>query len=214
MTVVYPLANQSDYTELKYSLRSVDKFLSPSEVIIVSERAPEWINNVTWIQLPDIHGRRQISVRKKILSAFEFATEILFMNDDFYFLRPVPAGYYFDRDIKFYAYTGSKKLQEELRTLKKPSKNFDLHYPIVLKNDFKQVMENFSSDTLIRSAYCNYLEIQGEQIPDCKFLKAEKPEVIRAVVKERSFISTGPGSLKSVLPVLEELFPTKSRFEI
>lgn len=215
MTVAYPLAAQFDYTELKFSLRSLDKYLpKPFEVVIIGEKIPDWINNVTWIQLPDIPGKRQLSVRRKILAALELADEILFMNDDFFFLRESSIPYYVNGNLKSYPYAGSKQLQARLTELKKPTRHFDLHYPIIFKKDFREIIENFPADCLLRSAYCNWLNIDGEQITDCKFLKSTKPEIVKEAIKIKPFISTGEHSIKSILPVLLELFPNKSIFEV
>lgn len=215
MTVVYPLASQSDYTELKFSLRSIDTYLSkPFEVVVIGEKIPDWLNNVTWIELPDVPNKKQLSVRRKILAALELSDDILFMNDDFYFLKPSDIPYYSNGALKTYSYSGSKQLQVRLAELKKPAKHFDLHYPIVFKKDFVNIIENFPADCLIRSAYCNWLGIEGEQVSDCKFLRAPKPEVIQQAIQSKPFISTGEHSIKSILPTLLELFPQKSYFEL
>lgn len=215
MTVVYPLALQSDYTELKYSLRSIDTYLpKPFEVVIIGEKIPDWLNNVKWIQLPDVPNKKQLSVRRKILAALELSDEILFMNDDFFFLKHSDIPYYVNGALKTYSYSGSKQLQVRLAELKKPSRHFDLHYPIIFRKNFVNILENFPADCLIRSAYCNYLGIEGEQISDCKFLRAPKPEAIQQAIETKPFISTGEHSIKSILPILLELFPKKSYFEL
>lgn len=215
MTVIYPLASQSDYTELKFSLRSIDTYLpKPFEVVIIGEKTPDWLTNVTWIELPDIPNKKQLSVRRKILAALQLADEIIFMNDDFYFLKETQIPYYINGLLKTYSYSGSKQLQVRLAELKKPAKHFDLHYPIIFKKDFVTIMENFPADCLIRSAYCNYLGIEGEQTGDCKFLRATKPEAIQQAIETKPFISTGEHSIKSILPTLLELFPKKSYFEL
>lgn len=213
MKIAYPLTSQKDYTELKYSLRSVERYLSRSEVLIIGETLPDWITNVTWIRLPDVSGRKQISVRRKIYAALEYANEVLFMNDDIYFLKTINPPYYFNGDLKKYTFSGSAQLQKELKALGKPTKNFDLHYPIVFREDFKEVMENFSGDCLIRSAYCNYLEIEGEPIGDCKILQKPKEGTIENMVNTRPCLSTGTYSFTHCLPTLKNLFPHKSRFE-
>lgn len=215
MTVVYPLAAQPDYTELKFSLRSIDKYLpKPFEVVIIGEKIPDWINNVTWIQIPDIPGKRQLSVRRKILAGLELADEILFMNDDFIFLKESSIPYFVNGSLKTYAYAGSRQLQARLAELKKPARHFDLHYPIIFRKDFREIIENFPSDCLLRSAYCNWLGIEGEQTTDCKFLKSTKPEIVKEAMETKPFISTGEHSIKSILPILLQRFTIKSRFEL
>jgi hypothetical protein len=214
MIVVYPLAAQLDYTELRYSIRSLKFLTLPFEVVIIGNNLPDWITNVTNIELPDIPGRVQISVRRKIYAALEYAEEILFMNDDIYLLKDYGSNYYWNGDIKQYTYTGARQAEKELIAMGKQTKNFDLHYPIVFKQDFKAVMENFTDDTLIRSAYCNYLGIEGVQIPDCKILTSKKSGIIKEIIKELPCFSTGIYSLSSALSILQELFPNPSKYEI
>lgn len=213
MTVAIPLKKQAEYTELKFALRSIDKFVDTAEVIIIGEQLPHWIDNVTWIRVKDT-GKRQLSVKIKIIAALQYAKEILFSNDDIYFLKKTEVPYYWNGLLKSYTYTGSKELREELEKMGKPTKSFELHVPLVFKNDFTEIIKNFSSETLIRSAYCNYLEIEGEQTPDCKFVKAPKPDEINHALNTRNFISTGAHSIKAVKPYLENLFSEKSRFEL
>lgn len=217
ITVVYPLTVQLDYTELKFSLRSLEKYLpQPFEVVIVGTELPEWINNITQIELPDVRGRKQLSIKKKILAALEYAEEILFMNDDIYLLQPgienIP--YYYSGDLSIIRESGTKPLQKKLEQLGKPQKHFDIHVPIIYKQDFKQVIRELPEDTIIKSAYCNYLEIEGEEMPDCKIQKVMAAKVIKELIKDRVCFSTGPQGLKSSLPVLNELYPHKSQYEI
>ena len=105
MIVCYPLTTQLDYTELRYSLRSIEKYLQDvEEVIIVGDNLPDWINNVTQIILPDIKGKKQLSIRRKILAALNYTDEILFMNDDVYFLKPSnDFPYYYHGYLKNYS---------------------------------------------------------------------------------------------------------------
>lgn len=214
MTIAIPLKRQNDYTELKFSLRSIEKFVENPEVLIIGEELPKWIDNVTWIKVKDMDGRKQLSVKRKILAALEYSDEILFSNDDIYFLKKTKIPYYHNGDLKGYSYTGSKELQKELKAMGKPTKSFELHVPIIFKKDFKEIIKNFSADTLIRSAYANYLEIEGEQTIDCKFVKSPKPGEVTSAIETKPFISTGVYSIHAVKPFLEQLFPSPSKYEL
>lgn len=215
MTVAYPLTVQPDYTELKFSLRSIEKYLTkPFKVLIIGNHVPDWLTNVTQIQIPDVPGRKQLSIRIKILAALEYAKEILFMNDDVYLLHPGCFPYYFHGELKNYSEPGSKALYEQLVKSGKPAKHFDGHYPLFYNRDFKEMSKNFSGDCIIKSMYCNYMGIEGTFAPDCKLIKATKPELVREFIKDKSCFSTGVFSLSGALPVLNELYPNKSKFEI
>lgn len=215
MTIVYPLTVQQDYTELKYSLRSIEKYLTDFEVVIVGNMIPEWLTNVTQIELPDIPGKKQLSIKRKILAALEYSDEILFLNDDIYFTKTVTEfPYYYHGYLKHYSESGSKPLLKQLESINKPTKHWDGHMPIIYKQDFKEVSKNFSDECIIKSQYCNYLEIEGEFIPDCKLVRKTNLEEVRAFIADKSCFSTGVYSLNSALPILEKMFPSPSKYEI
>lgn len=217
MTIVYPLTTQIDYCELKYSLRSIEKYLpAPFEVVIVGDNMPEWINNVTQIELPDIKGQNQYSVRRKIIAALHYASsEIFFFNDDIYLLEKAGANfpYYSSGVLEKIGESGAKPLLKQLQSHGKPAKYFG-HYPAVYKRDFTEVINNFSIECITKSAYCNFTQVESIEVSDCKILTAKKEGVIREFIKDRPCFSTGVYSIQSALPVLEELFPEPSKYEI
>lgn len=216
MIIMYPLTVQNDYTELKFSLRSIEKFLSrPYEILIVGSNLPDWITGVTQISVADIPNKKQLSIRKKILAALEYTEEILFMNDDVYLLEPMTEfPYYYNGSLKNYSESGSRPLMKQLEVMGKTFNHFDGHYPLVYDQRFKEVSERFTDSVILKSMYCNYLGIEGIEFPDCKLVKDTKPEKIREFIKGKPCLSTGTLSLKSALPLLNEMFPIKSSFEI
>lgn len=215
MKIMYPLANQFDYEELRYSLRSIEKFIDYDEVIIVGDYIPEWLINVTQIHVSDIPNKKQLSIKKKILAALEYTKEFLFMNDDMYFLKPVTEfPYYYKGYLKHYTEAGSKQLEKELELIRLQTKNFDTHYPLIYDRSFKVVAQQFSEDTIIKSMYCNYHEMEGVFLPDCKMVRETSNQDIREFIKDRFMFSTGIYSIDKALPVLAELYPKKSIFEL
>ncbi len=217
MTVAIPLRHQLDYTELKYCLRSVDKYLPPVEVVLIGNSIPWWITGVTQIVLPDSNRSRNASVRRKILAVMEYVKDdIFYMNDDFYLLRPAdPAKfpYYTSGVIDHLGESGALQLAKELSELGKPTRYFG-HYPCIIKTDFRYLMENIHMDSINKSGYCNCIEPPTVEVSDCKINVQMRPAEVRAFIQNRSSFSTGERSLKSCLPILEELFPEKSRFEV
>jgi len=213
MIVAYPLKKQSDYTELKYSLRSIALYLQPKEVIIIGEKLPDWINNVTWIKLPDVVSQANLSVRWKTIAALEYSKEIIHMNDDIYLLRRYEPRYYSSGTLHGKSESGSKPLMSRLKELGKPIKYFG-HYPAVYRSDFITVMSNFASDCITKSAYLNYLNISSIEVPDCKIISAMKEDMIYKFISDKPCFSSGVHSLKSCLPVLKSLFPNPSIYEI
>ena len=211
MVICYPLKSQSDYSELKYSLRSIERFYRGNEVVIIGSKLPDWIDNVTWIRVEDIPNRKQLTIKYKILAALEYTDEIYFMNDDVYLLEPPTFKYYYHGDLASVGESGARPLLKQLQSFGKPTKNFDGHFALVYRNDFKKVMDNFAHDVIVKSAYCNYLEIEGEKIADNKIIG--KKVDIKQFIEDRNSISTGESSWAVVQPVVAEIFKHKSMYE-
>jgi hypothetical protein len=215
--VMYPLANQLDYIELRFSLRSVEKYISePIEVVIVSEMLPDWITNITHLRLKDIPGRKQLSIRRKILAGLEYSKEVFFMNDDIYLLKPTDTKdypYYFSGDLSKIGEGGARPLMNQLQAQGKPKKHFDIHVPIIYESAKFKALEGFGADCIIKSMYCNYHEIEGIDLPDFKINKKTPVTEIMERIKSEPCFSTGPQGLQSALPVLEKLYLNKSKYE-
>lgn len=217
MIIMYPLAVQNDYIELKYSLRSVERFIKNPKVLIAGEQIPGWLINVTQLQVKDHPGRKQLSIRKKILAALEYSKEVFFMNDDFFLLQPTdPKKYpfYYTKTLNQVGEAGAKPLKKKLEELGKEIKHFDCHYPIVYKREKFKELEVFPADCIIKSMYCNFNDIEGIEIKDCKIHNKAKPRQIFEFIKDLPNCSTAANGVNSVIPVLEKLFPNKSKFEI
>jgi hypothetical protein len=215
MTIAIPLKHQLDHTELKYCLRSIDKFLTGIPVIIISTNLPYWINNVTQIPVNDVEGRKQLTIKKKIAAALEIDKDIICIHDDVYLLQPFEYKYYSWGDITINKEGGAKLLLPQLQELNKPISHFDIHNPFMYeKNKFHETLETFTSDTVVKSSYANLWHISGTSMPDVKFDKKIAPQVVRQIIKSRPYFSSGSGGIKSLLTVWEELFPDPSRFEI
>lgn len=212
--VMYPLSEQADYTELKYSLRSIDKYFPGKEVIIVGHNLPEWITGVTQIHVKDIPGRKQLNIRIKILAALEYSKEIFFLSDDVYLLKEAEQKYYFDRLLSNIGEGGAKPLSDQLKALNKPTNCWDVHCPIIYERNKFRALEVFTGECIIKSMYSNFHEICGEYMPDFKVNRKMSVEDIKLAISDRPYFSTGPSGLIYCLPVLNELFPLKSKYEL
>jgi hypothetical protein len=214
MTVAIPLKHQLDHTELKYCLRSIDKFLPGISVIVITTHLPHWINNVIQISVKDIEGRKQLTIKKKIFSALEYDPEILCIHDDIFLLRPFEKKYYCWGDITLNSESGARMLIPQLQELNKPISHYDVHSPIVYEADKFKALESFTSDTVVKSAYGNFWHIDASVMPDIKINTKTDPRTVKQIIKNRPYFSSGPQGIKYCLPVLDELFPGPCRFEI
>lgn len=90
---VYILGEQDDYTELRYSLRSL-ALIPHGRVWIVGASPPGWVQNVGWIPVDQEPGYSSIwtNQRNNIYQAClssAVSESFVLMNDDFIFLRAV-----------------------------------------------------------------------------------------------------------------------------
>ncbi len=187
------------------------------EVVIIGDRLPTCINNVTQINVRDIPNRKQLTIKTKIAAALQYSEEIFFSNDDIFLLQtidPYNFPFYSNGRLDRVTEGGAKSLAIELQKQGKPIRHFDGHFPILYQRSKFEALERFSSDTIIKSAYCNYNAIQPVETQDCKILRKMTTEQIRAFVYNRPCFSTTDGYLSYCIPFLQELFPHKSRFEI
>lgn len=219
MVIVYPLQHQNDYTELRYSLRSLEKYFTGSyEVVVVGDKIPDWLTGVTQIVIPDITGRKQLTIKKKTYAGIVYAKgPILQMNDDVYLLKQTD-GYsypcYYNKTLNYVGESGAKPLMAQLMIMKLNIKNFDLHQPILYEEKFKDAFEKFPSDVIVKSCYSNYFCIEGVGCIDFKCNKKMDQLAIEQSITGKDYFSTGPVGLPFAMPVLEKLFPKKSIFEI
>lgn len=216
MKLFYPLTTQIDHTELMYSLRSVEAHLTGvDEVIVAGVSLPDWLTGVTQLEVSDVPGRKQLSIRKKIIAGLSYTDQFLFMNDDVFFVQDVTEfPYYWHGLLKPYSESGARPLEKKLVELKKPTKLFDGHYPLIYDQKFKQASEYFPADCIIKSMYCNFYEVEGEFIPDCKLLRPMKKQETYNFIADKPCFSTGLTTIQSAVLVLQELFPNKSKYEV
>lgn len=220
MIILYPLKPQPDYTEFKFSLRSIEKYIiGPFWVCVAGMHVPEWIDRGKIVQIfqSDRPGRKQLSIRSKVLAALRVAESIYFLSDDVYLTQPMDprkSPYFTSGTLKTVGEAGAKRLMDQLTEIGKPIKQYDCHCPIRYDQRFQRAVSSFHEDCIIKSAFGNYYELDSVEMPDFKVNRELSPEAIRKTISKRPYWSTGPQGIKSALPVLEELYPEKSRFEL
>jgi hypothetical protein len=218
MQVVIPIVPQIDNTELRYCLRSLEKFLDAFEVTIVGSVIPDWITGVEWIELPDLPGRKQLSIKRKIMAALHRYDEIFYTADDCYLLKQTVAKkfpYICNGELaKRNHEGGAAPLVVQLQEMGKTTLNFDCHYPLVYRKDFLEIIPLFKDNTLVKSAYCNYLSVPVQQKKDAKIISPMQSHEVEKFCSTIPAFSTGHNTVRSCKPFLEKLFPEQSRFEV
>jgi hypothetical protein len=168
--------------EIRFSLRSVEKNVAGlGKIFVVGER-PEWLINVVHIPLGDLHSvpwRNAYAKTSEVCKLSELSDDFLFMNDDFFILRPI--------DIFSYPYYYSKQLRcmnnlhraypaEILKHWAEagldPSRgvhSFAVHRPIRYNKELYLKMPIINKDSLgfsPRSFYANYYHVPGKDCVD------------------------------------------------
>lgn len=209
--VVYSLGSGSHHNniELFYSLKSVEKFLTDFRKIYIIGEHPGFDANYFHIPIIDIGRNREERIKNKILVACnhpDISNDFLFMNDDHFFTKPIQAPtlpYYHDGNIatryKDYRKNGHYKraLLNSLMALAEKNyglRYFDVHTPIIYNKDaFIKVMDmydwNLKDGFVVKSLYCNTLQIEGEHLADCKINHDVEEHDLRLTTSERFIFS-------------------------
>lgn len=223
--VVIPLLKNGSHNndlELRYCLRSIQKYLTGYRNIIIVGHLPEFIGpeEVIYIPFKDT-ANKQANIKNKILAAFEVSTEeIWFTNDDIYLLQPFAAAnfpYFYSGDLKDASEKAARHFAfNELKEQNLPTKHFDCHFPIVYKRSlFIEAMRHFSDESSIKSKYANFWNIEGENFKDLKIGSSLHYHRIKEEIKDRPCFSVGDNGMNPAMKqVLYELFPEASKYEL
>lgn len=226
--VVYPIGKKSYWNdqELRFSLRSVEMYLSNVRNVWIVGRVPEGITNVNHIPAQDPDHIPDINIMHKVLKACEhpeISDTFLFMNDDHYILQPFQADkfpdFYFgsleDYTKRRAADGYGNRARNTLNHLKAKglqTKYFDVHYPILYtKQGFidhvvNQVDIKKPHGFILKSLYGNGMKLEGTPIDkDCKSDKAPS--------QKADCFSTQPRVSGAVYQFLKYRFNGPSRYE-
>lgn len=235
MDLVYSLGTGShwDNNEIRYSLRSVEKFLKVDYVYVIGE-CPSFLN-VYHIPLKESSvsaHNKQYNIFAKIMRACQTPTiskDFIYMADDHFWLKPVDRIPYYHNGNLFntwifhncpsYQRTLMNTYNELLRR-GLPTVNFNIHYPIVYnKEKFLQTVPLFRwgmyHGYAIKSLYCNSLKIEGECGIECKIKQPFRIADLQELTFGKELFSFGDEALNdSMKQYLQQLYPKKSRWEI
>lgn len=250
--IVIPLGKGSNWEdgELRYCLRSIQRYMINYGNIFIIGECPQFIKYPV-IHLPcrdqgDIISRNILEKIRIACNSSLVSEEFVLFNDDYFLTDNWDAdnipyfnsgtiqssmGTNYNEDYNEYLYNTKDLLERN----KKSSLNYDIHYPIVIdKNKFMTIMEftyfywRMGGKLLIRSIYCNYLNINStSKVVDCKIRGYTKPEDFKDLIARGNIFSTGDqcieinhyknsyesdGALN--IKTIKELYPDKSIYEI
>jgi hypothetical protein len=239
--VIYPVGSGSrwDNNELRYSLRALEKnFLDLGRVFVCGAKPP-WLTNVIHIDVPDLPRNKDANLIDKVLAACKAGMSDLFVrsSDDELILRPVHAsdllhfhgGNLAERGEAFFSQNPwHERLRHTYNALRRrgvSTWHFDTHIPTLCQ---KALFEKVASEYpygkgrgyTINTWYLNHEGVENPPPLDGRKLTLERATPggsvaeIRAKIAGKQYLGYNDAGLTAALKqVLQEMFPTPSRFE-
>lgn len=233
-TMVYfiPLAGGSlaGDIELRYSLRSIEKYVVGIDSILIVGKLPEWCVNVDFVQCVDISNKfvfRDNNIRVKINLGLNIYSSIIGGNDDYYYVKPTDMNnlpnYYREIDLQttIDRHRGGWKQYQNTRNYLlekgKSLKMFDGHCPITYnRTAFQKVNEADWTKEYgygIKSLYGNLNDLEGLLLHDTKIMEGLPPQIVTNTIDSSFIVSSSTRMNKHLLKYLEKEFPHKSKWE-
>lgn len=230
MDIVIPLGkgSQNDNLELRYCLRSIEKYVADRGNIFVIGECPGFLRNVIHIPAADISERqfKQRNIYKKILAACDdprVSDEFLWASDDHVLLKPFAHEYYYKSSLqdslKNFTIHQTYRLTIANTYIKLQGGHDYCHCPFLIsKEKFKRAMEcvnwNEPYGFAIKSLYCGLNGTAGIQYHDMKIKAPIRSRQIISKIDNRLFFSFGNDAINNdLISVLNFLYPNKSMYE-
>lgn len=223
MKIVIPYRDKGG-PELKYCLRGIEKYVVDPEVAVVGDE-PAGLRGIRWMAFNERSQPcfKAANIFDKIMWTQE--REFLFFNDDHFLLHPfAPDTFHYSGTIK----TALKSCRSSYRrTLQNTLdafgdiKNFDTHCPIFYKREGLEAVQalnlnwNKPGGFCIKSIYCHLAGIDGTEYPDLKIRDVLPSAHTRQLIENREYFSTSDRAIDyNMINVLEEIYPSKSKYEL
>lgn len=237
MDIVIPLLGDGskwDNRELRYTLRSICKFVPHRAVYILGPKI-DWLRGVNYVNILDRTGEewKESNIMNKVLLACNIpglSEKFIFFNDDHFILQRLKSlPYYHSGTLSDYlASRGTESnycktvsnTMQVLKNRKLPQNFYDIHAPIVYdKKQFCSAMSKYDWSQpfgyVIKSLYCNTVGIKGTEYPDLKIKHRFNCFQLEQLTKDRHFFSIGDGAIGLELDTfLTYLYPKPSKYEL
>jgi hypothetical protein len=238
LDVLIPLGSGSKWqnNELRYCLRSIEKFASSFDRIFVIGDDPGFLSDqVQFRKVAEPPINKQARIANKIFWAFQqtdISNDAALFNDDYVLSAPVDlskiragqrgglraaAERQGDASYK----TCLQLTAEALEAVNLPALHYDLHAPMIIAGDRFLALKpwwiesaNSTHGYVVKSVYANnVLPFVGPHVRDCK-LRSQLITDIDSFVNGRAWFSYSDAALTPLLKGwLIARFPEKSRFE-
>lgn len=236
--VVYVLGSGSFWgdNELRFSLRSLQDFVSDMGTVYVVGAKPKWLGDVVHLPYPDKHVCKERNIMEKMAYCCghpDLSDDFLHVHDDHFALAPTRAS-----DIPSWAGGSLESMaarvkagnhwgqavantDKALKAQGLTTHNFDLHYPMLFnKNLFPEIMDRYDwrgteRGFVVKSLYANTVPIVPVINSDLKINQRYELRELVNRLKGRPWFSLGNAGLNGHMKkLLGALYPNRSRFEI
>jgi hypothetical protein len=236
--VVYVLGNGSKWedNELRYSLRSLDKFARGVNRVLIVGNKPRWNPaGVEVVENRDPGTNKEHHIAHQVLWAcehLELTPRFLFVNDDHFFLRETDIRtfpYYADGQLsqKFQrAKAGGYRMalgnaEASLKRVKLPTVSYEVHMPIIYNREHFISLRGWWDACaksrigfVARSIYCNVTGVSPTHIQDVKIGNYAGRQELESRIANRPVFSISDDAFQHGMKNwLAERFPEKSRYE-
>lgn len=236
MDIVYIVGSDPHhaYTELRYSIRSMQKHLADMGRLFIVGEDPGFLKDFYHIPYPDsARHNNNLNIYNKILAACQcpdVGDEFMSCSDDHFLLadfmaETFPNFYYSDLSVvaqnvadKSYK-TALENTYNALESRKLTTIHFNVHSPFRYKKSlFLSLMPTYdwtvNKGYVSKSLYANSLHLQGELLEDLKIHTPKTATAIRRRLKGARVFSTNEHSMNDPMKAfLQELFPVPSLWE-
>jgi hypothetical protein len=224
------ICRDGDNEELRYSIRSVAKYMPPGKIWVVGGK-PDWYtgNYIRVAQHKSKYHNARVAL-KTIARSLEISEDFVLLNDDFFVVQKVNKiktyhGGELYKKVDRYKdfaprsiYTGM--IDRTLNTLQRAHGileplDYELHVPLPMTRGGLMHVLNYS-DMLWRSAYGNLFNVGGSQIVDVKIYADSHKEYGSYNYKDKvcPYVSTEDASFNFVYhSLLKGLLSEPSPFE-
>lgn len=222
MIAAIPLLSDTDndYLDLRYALRSLEKFVNPEKVYVIGGR-PSWIKGVKIIAHNDATDPkfREKNIFDKLCACP--VNDFLYFSDDNFLLAQWMEKHPYDDTLLNKMYNlprGSIYRNTIANTLKYGHKlnNFDVHAPMTVSKEnlmkLKRMPWGQNYGFCLKTLYCSSVNIAGTPCADMKIRKGDRVGI--DLIRSRAWFSTADGVVESMIPTMDELFPKPSKYEL
>ena len=242
MDLVYIVRNGDNNPDLRYSLRSIAKFVQYDRVWIVGYKQ-KWIKDVEYIKVTQGPDKWQNSVNNIIAACKneDISDDFVLMNDDFFAIKPVEdleascnvaLGTLDDKIEKykkyrsgwFNAFRQAKELLQKMK-ISEPYYDYESHSPIIInKKEFLEFISRSEIQDFIksgkvlhkRSIYKNIYKITPKILSeDVKINKDDEVDTRKEVCEWLSVFDNQVNNryYPKLNKLLKDLFPDMCKYE-